>query len=666
MALCLAPVPVSAGPTIREMVELTDLSSVAVSPDGLYVAFRTETPSIERNTHDLAWYVVPADGRHPARRIADAGEGDRPDGTQFSEPPQWTADSSAIVYRAIVDGEIQVWRTTIDGVRSEKLTADPANVRYFLLSRDNRTLTYAVGATRSEIERAEEAEYDAGVLIDDKVDPLRQLYRGTRIEGRLATDRLHGFWFAHGGVLAGQPLTYRSIDLASGRVRDATTAETDGLPKPVQPLERLGNRSIIFKAESGDHRGDAFVLGKGNEMFLSVRRPGRGGALIGCDDPLCRQRISRVAWQGDADGLFFVTTDIAAEQTLHLWSIDTGKVRRVGGGIGRWNGGRDERKSCSVTLRAAFCVVASADAPPRLVRIDLATGALTTLAAPNSALERPDSLKFAVFDWTAPGGQRFTGKLMLPSRQAAPVPLFVTYYVCDGYLRGGTGDEFPLRQLAEAGIAALCINRVPTAAGLGDQVEQYRIAEAGVASVIDLLARRGIVDPAHVGMGGVSFGGEVTMWIATRTSRLAALSIGNTVLSDVYYWFGAMAGRQVPRMLRDVWGIGTPEESPDRWKLLAPELMTDAITAPLLMQLPEHEYRTNVKLAARLSQAGKPVELRAFPYETHVKFQPRHKLAIYERNLDWFRFWLQGYVDPDPDKADQYRRWTAMKEMRSG
>ena len=45
----------------------------------------------------------------------------------------------------------------------------------------------------------------------------------------------------------------------------------------------------------------------------------------------------------------------------------------------------------------------------------------------------------------------------------------------------------------------------------------------------------------------------------------------------------------------------------------------------------------------------------------HQKFQPRHKLAVYERNLDWFRFWLQGYEDPNPAKEKQYARWREMR-----
>jgi hypothetical protein len=41
--------------------------------------------------------------------------------------------------------------------------------------------------------------------------------------------------------------------------------------------------------------------------------------------------------------------------------------------------------------------------------------------------------------------------------------------------------------------------------------------------------------------------------------------------------------------------------------------------------------------------------------------QPRHRLAVFERNLDWFRYWLQGARDPDPAKADQYARWDRMR-----
>ena len=54
----------------------------------------------------------------------------------------------------------------------------------------------------------------------------------------------------------------------------------------------------------------------------------------------------------------------------------------------------------------------------------------------------------------------------------------------------------------------------------------------------------------------------------------------------------------------------------------------------------------------------------AFPNEPHQKFQPRHKLAVYERNLDWFRFWLKDEEDPNPAKADEYERWRELRKQQ--
>jgi dipeptidyl aminopeptidase/acylaminoacyl peptidase len=654
--------PAGSGPGIAEIVEMSDMSSIAISPDGRLIAFRMERASIAANDFVLDWYVVPANGLAPPRRIAHAGEGERRDGELASEPPLWSPDGRAILFRKVAGGEVQIWRAAIDGSKSEALTRDAANIRRFAPGPEPWTIVYSVGATRAAVEEAEQHEYDKGVLIDARVDPARPLYRGARIEGRFASDRLSGRWFSFDPLLADAPPIYRALDLATVALRDATPDEAARLAD-VPRSPDIGNpRPVTAEAKSGDWRGDALVTGDGFVSRLAVQRS--DGRAIHCDRPACRQRIGKVAWQGGRDGVVFVTTDAAAGQSLHLWTPATGNVRRIGGGAGRWNGGRDER-GCTVGDTAAYCVLADANDPPRLVRLDLTTGALSTLADPNRALVRPDSLRFEPMEWAGPSGQRFTGKLLLPPSAQRGLPLFVTYYLCDGYLRGGVGDEFPLRQLGASGIAVLCINRVPTKAAVGDQVEQYRIGLEGVREAVELLGRRGTIDPARVGMGGVSFGGETTMWVAQNTDLLSAISIGNTLLSPAYYWFNALPGSLIRPVLKQVWGIERPEDDPARWKLLSPAFATEKIHAPLLMQLPEREYRFNVELAARLGQDGKPVELWAFPEETHLKYQPRHKLAVYERNLDWFRFWLKDHVDPDPAKAEQYSRWRAMKDARS-
>jgi dipeptidyl aminopeptidase/acylaminoacyl peptidase len=295
----------------------------------------------------------------------------------------------------------------------------------------------------------------------------------------------------------------------------------------------------------------------------------------------------------------------------------------------------------------------------------LDTGASTVLAEPNRGLARRPATVEAL-TWRDKAGHLFTGQLIRPSATAPtqPWPLFVTYYRCGGFLRGGEGDEWPLAALANSGIAALCVNKTPSAPGIYDAVADYNAALGGVAAAIDLLSGRRLIDRRRVGMGGLSFGSEVTTWIAMRSDLLAAASIASTQVEPTYYWVNAMAGRDVPDLLKQVWGLGRPDETLETWRTLSPAYNVDKIKAPMLIQAPEQEYRLIPEFIARLSRSTTPSEVYAFPNEAHILVQPRHRAAAYARNLDWFRFWLQDYADPDPAKAEQYARWRAMRSAR--
>jgi dipeptidyl aminopeptidase/acylaminoacyl peptidase len=215
--------------------------------------------------------------------------------------------------------------------------------------------------------------------------------------------------------------------------------------------------------------------------------------------------------------------------------------------------------------------------------------------------------------------------------------------------------------MAQAGIATLCVNaRLPPKSGR-DAVEDYDSGLRAVSAAIDLLNARGLIDPQRVGMGGLSFGGEVTLWTASHSNLLAAASVSSSAASPTWYWFRAMQAGFAPRAMEQ-WGLGSPDETPERWRILSPAYYADRFRAPILMQMAEQEFRSAVEYFIRMRRAGAAAELWAYPDEPHIKFQPRHKLSVYDRNLDWFRFWLQHYADPAPEKADLYRRWRELRE----
>ena len=220
-----------------------------------------------------------------------------------------------------------------------------------------------------------------------------------------------------------------------------------------------------------------------------------------------------------------------------------------------------------------------------------------------------------------------------------------------------------MRALAANGIAALCINALPLE-GAGAKA-RYQTGLAAVRAIVDQLASEGLVDKSRVGMGGLSFGSEVTMWTARHSDLLRAASIASVQIEPTYYWFNRIAdrGRFGPNFHK-YWGLGDPDADPAAWRRLSPALNADKLHIPMLLQLPEQEARLSPELHARLLAKGL-TELRVFPGAPHIKVAPRQKLAAYVRNLDWFRFWLTGAVDPHPAKAEQFRRWTAMRDQRA-
>jgi dipeptidyl aminopeptidase/acylaminoacyl peptidase len=99
-----------------------------------------------------------------------------------------------------------------------------------------------------------------------------------------------------------------------------------------------------------------------------------------------------------------------------------------------------------------------------------------------------------------------------------------------------------------------------------------------------------------------------------------------------------------------------------KWRELSPALNASRVKAPLLVQVADSEYLYGLQFYTTLKELEKPVEMIIFANEGHIKNQPKHRYEIYQRNLDWFNFWLQGKEDPDPAKREQYERWRAMRD----
>ena len=171
-----------------------------------------------------------------------------------------------------------------------------------------------------------------------------------------------------------------------------------------------------------------------------------------------------------------------------------------------------------------------------------------------------------------------------------------------------------------------------------------------------------MADIRRVGLTGYSRGTEIVAYAITHTKLFRAVS-GAAGDDSPYFYYMA------PKVVQDNFsrdGVGGwPEgKSKENWKLIAPELNANRIDAPVLNNDPDSEFLADLALYTSLRELGKPVELYIYPKELHHVNQPKHRYQIYERNLDWFRFWLKSEESPDPAKSEQYKRWRQLRELK--
>jgi len=184
---------------------------------------------------------------------------------------------------------------------------------------------------------------------------------------------------------------------------------------------------------------------------------------------------------------------------------------------------------------------------------------------------------------------------------------------------------------------------------------------------VKLLVGRGMADEKNVGIIGWSRTSWKTDFLLTHADlKLAAASSAD---SGIYnygaYWIFNQAS------LEDEGMYGGPPygSSFSNWLKYAPAFNAEKVETPLLMEYTSFggwlkEPSNAYEFFVALNRQGKAVELYFYPNGEHALDTPFERLASLQRNVDWFRFWMQDYegVAPDYDPG-QYVRWRKLREL---
>jgi len=347
---------------------------------------------------------------------------------------------------------------------------------------------------------------------------------------------------------------------------------------------------------------------------------------------------------------------IVAFHLTETWSFDSGNSRSAGGTL---LSKAAEHGNVRVFLKQDL------NERPTLWTSDVLTKTARQLWDPNPQLGHVEFGRASVYRWKDPSGRDWIGGLVKPVGYlpGQRYPLIIQMYIFreHAFLTDGTDPSaFAARHLASDGFVVLQVLKQPNV--LSDQDAQTSLA--GYKSAIQRLSDDGLIDSSKVGVVGFSWTCWYVINALVKAPNLFAVATVAEGVDNSYmqYMFGAPSQPNFEAQSNQIRG-GSPFGSGlKRWVREAPGFHLDQVQTPVRIEaMGPDSILQEWELYAALYLQHKPVDLIYFPEGTHIHQKPLERLESQQGNVDWMRFWLQGYEDPDPTKRAQYERWRRLR-----
>jgi len=358
----------------------------------------------------------------------------------------------------------------------------------------------------------------------------------------------------------------------------------------------------------------------------------------------------------------------ANELRLRFWNenkeIQTDTYRFQGGSWIRLDtvmGGTDRGSGLNVNLEQTL------NSPPALWATD-ESGHKKKFWSPAHQIEPSAIGEASIYKWKDDTGYEWIGGLIKPVgyRSGVRYPIVIQthgFHSPGEFITDGAyTTAFAARELASAGFVVLELrDRHDHTLSPAEAADMVR----GFESAIDQLSQAGLIDSQRVGIIGFSRTCYyVESAIIHAPSRYAAASISDGI--DESYLQSIMF--DVNRSNSEgsqIYGAPPFGEGLANWVSAAPGFHLDKVHTPLMISaIAPMSVLEEWEIYSSLHQQGKPVSFFYMPHDQHILQNPLVRLASQQANVDWFRFWLQGYEDPDPAKREQYVRWEGLCDMQ--
>jgi dipeptidyl aminopeptidase/acylaminoacyl peptidase len=369
--------------------------------------------------------------------------------------------------------------------------------------------------------------------------------------------------------------------------------------------------------------------------------------------------VSDMTWAPDGQSIYVQTTDGTFASHEHMFDVPIVGVRR--------SDGRAERVTDTATANYSMSLsrdggtLAYRAVEPRtmgdVVVRDMSTGRAVRITDVNPELHGLDLGELNAIKWRSFDGMEIWGLLLTPPHWTAGRRLPLLVY-CHGGPNGSLTwglfpqfmhvvsqiDPYPSEALASAGFAVL-MPMPRGGAGYGEAGQRSIVNAWGEADYKDIMAgvddlvSRGIADPDRLGVMGASYGGYMTNWIVTQTTRFKAASAGASLSDLADQYFLSDGGDVMAEYFKRPW------EARESYARHSPLTHAERVTTPLLIQHGERDQRVPIanawKFYRALKALGKTVEFDIYPRGGHVLYEPMLEREQMKRNAEWFLTWIK-------------------------
>ena len=680
--------PARPGPPLSsdDVLKVTEIGGVSIQPGGLLVSFTTLSADPACNCYHVKLNVLDL-RTHRVGVVSDLGQPfpiPYPDGSISGWPcvaeALWSHDGRYLAYIVNREGHGSLVVFDSREKESKRLGLGGDEPFGFTWARSGERIIYQAGGPRpASVRRLKQGE-NKGYLFGSEfaADPVGMPLIARVPEARIyeAEDPIFASDRAWSDLRAIDVVTGARAETTAGERAFASASEFSYSQQPHQDATEVESSDGRFTIRLGEpepgYAGRAITITSSGASGIR-----RSSAEI-CPGHSSTRDITRAYW--DATTRSFVL--ICSQHTGAWWAGGHGEVveldpvsesSRTLLAIDATSPEGELGRQCDVAAGKVICVREGPSEPPALFTLDINLGVFVQLYDPNGGLRQKEYPRVDRFVWDNSEGLPNQADLAYPYTYSSGTryPLVITQYADGAYLRGNTGDENPIFAYAESGFFVLSFRQTapaPEKPGLSYAERNRRIWQGdkwrkSIQDSLDIVIRdlvdRGLVDPSKVAYTGLSGGANQIDYALANGRRIAAV-ITSTCCLGPYSWSDNPLNADYYESI----DVENPaiDSSRSKWSRLSPELHVKDIHTAILANAAEDERFAFRPLWVLMRYAHKPMEAYVYAGDHHVKFQPEHLAAIQHRNIDWLRFWLQGYQNPDPAKAEQYARWRQLRD----